>query len=83
MVKVKPRASATSLQGFVDEQLVIRLAASPVDGKANQALIAYLAKTLGLKKAQIEIRAGHKSRSKVLFLKSVKADQVREALNRE
>jgi len=72
-VRVSPRASRDAVEGVaVDADgkplLKIRLTAPPVDGEANAALTAFLAKTLGIKKAQIEIRSGETGRTKILHL---------------
>ena len=72
-VRVIPRASRTSVDGIVQDAdgkplLKLRLKAPPVDGAANAALIALLAKALSLRKADIRIRSGEASRTKVLHL---------------
>ena len=48
--------------------LKLKLAAPPVDGEANAALIAFLSKALSLRKADIAIRSGHTGRIKILQL---------------
>lgn len=72
-VRLTPRASRSGLDGLVEtgEGAVaaqIRLSAPPVEGAANKALIAFLARELGLRKSQVEIRSGEKSRLKVVRL---------------
>jgi uncharacterized protein (TIGR00251 family) len=76
-VKVMPRAKHTELAGLMDDgTLKIRLAAPPVDGAANKALIEYLAQTLGIAKSQIEIIAGETSERKLISLLGISADEV-------
>ncbi len=59
-VRVTPRARRTEIAGVRDDgTLKIRLAAPPVEGKANVALIKFLAGLLGVRKRRIEIVAGH------------------------
>lgn len=65
-VSIVPNASRTEIVGWVEGALKIRLAAPPVDGKANEALIRFLAKTLDLAPSEIEIKAGHGSKHKRL-----------------
>ena len=68
-----PRASRNGVDGIVADGdgrplLKLRLVAPPVEGAANAALIAFLAKTLSLRKADITIRSGETSRVKMLLL---------------
>lgn len=65
-VKVVPRASRNEIVGVEGDALKIRLHAPPVEGQANEALIAFLAETLGVRRAQIEIVTGHLTRRKVV-----------------
>ena len=72
-VRLTPRASRDGVDGIAADAdgkpiLKIRLTAPPVDGEANAALIAFLAKTLSLKKADIAIRSGQTSRTKMILL---------------
>jgi len=78
-VHVQPGAKTTSCAGIHGDALKIRLAAPPVDGKANQALIAWLAKTLGCPQSAIELIRGQTSRRKTL---SINTDDA-EALSRQ
>ena len=52
-------------------KMLIRLSAPPVEGKANRALIAFLAKTLGVSKANIQIRSGEKGRDKLVLVEGL------------
>jgi uncharacterized protein (TIGR00251 family) len=67
-VKVQPGASQSAIQGVEGEFLKVRLAAPPVDGKANEELIKLISKLLNLPKSRISIRTGVSSRRKVLLL---------------
>ena len=72
-LRLTPRASKNGVDGVVTDAdgrplLKLRLVAPPVDGAANEALIAFLAKTLSLRKADITIRSGETSRVKILHL---------------
>jgi hypothetical protein len=61
---VVPNAKATAVDGWHDGALRVRLAAPPVDGKANAALVAWLADQLGLPRRAVRIRRGESSRRK-------------------
>lgn len=65
-VKVQPNASKTCAGGREGEFLKIRLAAPPVGGKANEALVEFLARRLSLPKACVHIRSGVTARRKVI-----------------
>ncbi len=76
-VKVTPRASRNELVGLMSDGTVkIRVAAPPVDGAANEAVIALLAEVLGVPKSQIEIAAGQKTTQKLVSIVGLKPEQV-------
>jgi uncharacterized protein (TIGR00251 family) len=79
-VEVKVRASRTSVLGMKGERLVVALAASPVDGAANEALRRALAEYFGSPQKSVRIVAGEKSRRKVVELTGVSLEQVHAAL---
>jgi uncharacterized protein len=64
MVRVVPRASRSGFAGDHDGALRVRLAAPPVDGAANDELVALIAHALRIPKRAVEITHGHGSRSK-------------------
>lgn len=61
---IQPGAKKTEIAGLHGEALKIRLVAPPVDGKANDCLIAFLAEALDVPRAQVELISGHGSRQK-------------------
>ncbi|HQZ98375.1 MAG TPA: DUF167 domain-containing protein [Pyrinomonadaceae bacterium] len=65
-VRVIPRASRTEFVGIIDGVLKVRIKAAPVDGAANEELIKFLARTLGVSKSAVEIVAGQTSKIKRL-----------------
>ncbi len=75
-VLVQPRASRTKVVGEHDGRLKIALAAPPVDGEANAALVEFLADALEVKKAQVTFLDGETSRRKRLAIRGVAAAQV-------
>ncbi len=79
-VKVVPRASKNQVAGIEGDAYKIRLNAPPVDGKANDALIEFLADTLNIRRAQIEIVTGQTSRHKIVRVRGVVAKQIEEKL---
>jgi uncharacterized protein len=65
-VRVQPGAARTEVAGEYGDRLRIRLQAPPVDGKANAALVIFVAGELGVPRAAVSVVRGHTSRSKVL-----------------
>ena len=63
-VRVIPRARKTELAGTRQDAVLVRLNAPPVDGAANEALLRFLADTLGVTRSSIRIVAGEKGREK-------------------
>jgi uncharacterized protein (TIGR00251 family) len=82
-VRAQPGAKRTAITGVYGEggaaQLKIAVQSPPVDGKANAALIGFLAEMFGVAKNQVEIVGGELSRSKVFLVRGVSLEQA-EAL---
>jgi uncharacterized protein (TIGR00251 family) len=78
---IQPGARKTEIVGLHGEALKIRLAAPPVDGQANAALIAFLAGELGVPKAQVELVGGASSRGKLLRISGASAEAVARLLS--
>ncbi len=64
-VKVKPGARADNVEPQEDGSLRVSVKAPPVDGKANEAVIAALAKHFGVRRADVTLKRGASSRDKV------------------
>lgn len=79
-VKVKPRASSDSIEGWMDEVLVVRLTSPPVDGAANAALVKLISKKLGIARGRVTIVSGEKSRKKVLEIEGMGPDELMRGL---
>jgi uncharacterized protein (TIGR00251 family) len=75
-VRVVPRASKSEITGELDGALKVRIASPPVDGAANAELIKLLAKTFGVSKSEVEILAGHASRTKQLKISNLTAEKI-------
>ena len=79
-VKVLPRSSKTEIAGKADGVYRIKLTAPPVDGKANKALINFLAKKTGLPKRKFQIVSGEHSRNKIIRIHRVTSEDVMKSL---
>jgi uncharacterized protein (TIGR00251 family) len=73
---IQPGAKKTEFAGRHGDALKIRLAAPPVDGKANEALVKFIATTLHLPKSSIMLKSGQTSRHKVLEITGATAESV-------
>lgn len=71
---IQPGAKRTEVAGLHGDALKLRLAAPPVDGKANAALLAFVAEALGLPKSAVTLKSGQTSRQKVVAVSGAPAD---------
>ena len=67
-IRAQPGAKRTEVAGVYGDCLKVRLASPPVDGKANECLIEFLALRLGVKRGQVAITRGLSSRRKNVFV---------------
>lgn len=79
---IQPGAKNTEVAGLYGEALKIRLAAPPVDGKANACLIAFLADRLGVTKAAISLVSGDASRAKRVRVTGIAPELARDRLKK-
>ncbi len=74
--RVTPRASRSAVKGVRDGVLLVALNAPPLEGRANEALIEFLADLLDVPKSRICIMSGEHSRNKVVFVKGLSSREV-------
>lgn len=82
-VRVQTRASRDELAGEWEGAMKIRLAAPPVENRANEALCDFLSSILKISKSAVRILSGEHSRSKRVEILGVSAEQVRNLLIHE
>ena len=63
-IRVMPRASANAVGGVRGGALVVRVTAPPVEGKANEAVLAVIAQALGVTRSRVRVEAGVAARTK-------------------
>ena len=80
LLHVQPGASTSEVAGLHGERIKLRIASPPVDGRANAAVVAWLAKCIGLPRGSIRLVRGEHSRQKTVELEGVTVAAVREAL---
>ena len=79
-VKVLPRSSRTEIAGKENDVYKVKLTDPPVEGRANKALIAFLAEKLGVPKRDIEIVSGKTGRLKTVRIRGLTAGEIAQAL---
>lgn len=84
-VRAQPGAKKTAITGIYDPgvaaQLKVAVHAPPIEGRANAALIAFLAEVFSIPKNQVELITGELSRSKVFLLRSVSLPQAEDRIS--
>jgi uncharacterized protein (TIGR00251 family) len=79
-VRVLPRARKTAIAGTRGDALLVRLAAPPVDGAANAALVELLARSLHVPPSAIHILTGDRSRNKRVAVAGTTVEDLKRAL---
>jgi uncharacterized protein (TIGR00251 family) len=80
-VRVVPRSSKEGVAGFEGGVLRIRLNAPPVEGKANEALVRFLAKAVGVPRSRITLVKGEKGRNKIVRVDGITREALLAALD--
>jgi hypothetical protein len=79
-LRVQPRASRNAFSGVMGDTIKLSITAPPVDGKANQAVIEFLADVFRVAKSSIAIVSGETGRNKLIAIRGMTADEVRKVL---
>jgi uncharacterized protein (TIGR00251 family) len=79
-VRLTPRAGRSQIDGWDGDLLRVRVAAPPVEGKANDALLRLLAGALGVAPSRLRLVRGRTSREKVVAVEGVSGEDVRARL---
>ena len=79
-VKVHPRAKKNAITGEVGDALKLALTSPPVDGRANEACVAFLAELLNVPRSSVTIAAGQTSRNKLIRIAGMTAAQLQQKL---
>jgi uncharacterized protein (TIGR00251 family) len=80
LIRVRARASRNSAEVSPEGEVRVYVTAAPESGKANDAVIALLAKSLGIGKRSITLVKGHTTRDKVLQIEGLDADEAMSRL---
>ena len=79
-MRVSPRSAQNQVTGVNNGTLKVRLTAPPVQGAANQALVKFLARALGLPRRGVSLLSGHKSRNKRLLIQGLEPGELLQRL---
>jgi len=79
-IKVHPRARKNAITGELGGALKLSLTAPPVEGRANEACIEFLANLLKVPRSSVTIASGQSSRRKVIRVSGVSTDEVQTRL---
>jgi len=80
---VQPKASKNEIAGLQNDALKLRLTTPPIEGRANKAVIAFLAKRLHLPKSSLVIKSGQQSRHKQILISGCEEQRARQLLHEE
>ncbi|OWM91412.1 UPF0235 protein C15orf40 [Punica granatum] len=81
-IHAKPGSKSASITDLSDEAVGVQIDAPPKDGEANAALLDYMSSVLGVKKRQVLLGSGSRSRDKVLIVEDVMIQSVFDALSK-
>ena len=79
---VQPKASKNRIVGLHDGCLKIAVAAPPVEGKANKAVVKFLADTFGVPVRDVIVRSGAQSRRKLVVVQDLAATEIRNVVDK-
>jgi len=82
-VRVQPGAGRSSVTGRHGDALAVRVAAPPIDGRANSECIELVADLLGVRRSQVELVSGEKSRVKRLRIAGIEPKQAHDRIIQE
>jgi uncharacterized protein (TIGR00251 family) len=80
-IKIHPRAKKSAITGELGDALKLAVAAPPIDSRANEACIEFLANLLDVPRSSVTIASGESSRRKVIRVAGLSADEVRRRLS--
>lgn len=81
-VRVTPGAAVTAVRGVYGDRLKVAVSAPAEEGRANEQLLAFLGRSLGLKTGQLRVERGHRKRDKVIAFSGVTEAQLCDRLSR-
>ena len=81
-VKVHPRAKKNAITGEIGDALKLALTAPPIEGRANEACIAFFAELLNVPRSSVTIAAGESNRNKLIRVAGLSAEQIQQKFSK-
>ena len=75
-VRVSPNAAKNEVTGYIEGVLRIKIAAPPVEGKANRELVSYLSRLLKISKGSVSVIKGQTARNKLVAIEGLDQDTI-------
>ena len=75
-VRVQPRAARNQIEGWREGALRVRVTAAPVEGEANRAVVALLARILGVRASAVSVARGERGRDKLIRIDGLSRDEI-------
>ncbi|RPI89436.1 MAG: YggU family protein [Spirochaetales bacterium] len=79
-IQVQPKAKRNEVLGFTEGILRLKIAAPPVEGKANKEVISYLSEVLDIPKSSVDIERGHTSKIKIIAINGIDRERIYERI---
>ena len=79
-IQIQPRAKRSEVLGFTDGILKLKIAAPPIEGKANKEVISFLSDVLDIPKSNIDLEHGHTSKNKVIAINGLDRESIYERI---
>ena len=79
---VTPRGSRSEITGWREDTLCVKITAPPVEGAANAAIVKFIADSLGVRKSQVELVSGERSREKTVRISGLSDADIRERVGK-
>ena len=79
-IHVVPKSAKSEISGVQDDALKLKITAPPVEGQANEACKRFLSDILGVRKNQVTIISGHKSRKKTIAIEGIGKKEIEDII---
>ncbi|HYA14540.1 MAG TPA: DUF167 domain-containing protein [Syntrophales bacterium] len=79
-IHVVPKSAKSEISGIQDDALKLKIAAPPVEGQANEACKRFFSDILGVRKNQVTIVSGHKSRKKTIAIEGIGKKEIEDII---